>query len=134
MATPSHEQLLRELVAQGNDEQVVRLVDALLTLGQGQIELRVELLVQLGRRYLTLALAHETGKAETDCEQTLQNLCRGAPMQLPAALHNDLARLWCREAHQCLTAALDQAPPTYDTSLATAYREAAQALISMERP
>lgn len=54
--TNRSEQIISELVQENNDEQVVRLIFALLDLDQGKVQERVDLLTQLGERYVLLAM------------------------------------------------------------------------------
>jgi hypothetical protein len=122
------EQHIQALVAQGTDEQVVRLIYALLALGQEQVEPRVDLLVQLGKRYLALALSREKGRFGANSEEALQRFRQGSLALASSTPRDCLALSWYREALDCLSAALNQAPTTSDTSLATAYRDLALAL------
>lgn len=124
---------IQALVAQGNDEQVVRLIYALLALAQEQVESRVDLLVQLGKRYLALAFSREEGRFGADSEEVLRNFRQGSLMLASGTPHDPLALSWFKEAIDYFSAAINQAPPTHDTSLATAYSDLVQALFSKER-
>jgi hypothetical protein len=124
---------IQALVTQGNDEQVVRLIYALLALAQEQVEARIDLLVQLGKRYLALALSREEGRFGVDSEEALRNFRQGSLILASATPRDPLALSWFKEAIDYFSAAINQAPPTYDTSLATAYSDLAQAIFSKER-
>lgn len=121
------EHYIQALVTQGNDEQVVRLVYALLALAQEQVESRVDLLVQLGKRYLDLAISREGGRFGADSEEALRKFHQGSLMLAFGAPCDPLALNWFKEAINCFSAAINQAPSTYDTSLVSAYSDLALA-------
>ena len=116
--TKVSEQYIQALVSEGNDEQAVRLIYELLDLDQGKTIQRVELLTQLGERYLTLALSRESEIAGQDIEEALKRLDRGS-LVFPAETARDLlAQNWYREASKCFSAAIKQAKAPFDCSTA----------------
>lgn len=111
MDLSAREQVIQELIAEGNDEQATRLIYALLDLRVEQTEERVRLLMQLGRRYMGLALSKEGDIVGEDIEAYLEHYFgREKAVQSPPDDRQDYAVLhWYAEAGNWFSAALEQA-------------------------
>jgi tetratricopeptide (TPR) repeat protein len=128
----SHECEITELMQEGNDERVVRLVYELLDLDPQQTQERVERLLALGKSYLCLSLCRLRGeKAELveawleageGSEQGRHGIKRGEAQ-------DELSITWCREAVDVLTAAAEQAVRPADHAHALVYRALATYLL-----
>ena len=116
--TTSDEQHIQALLSEGNDEQIVRLVCALLDLKYDQVMQRVEILLQLGERCLVLAISREVGLVGQDIEEASTRLDAGLLVFPPQTERNSEAQDWYHEAIQYIEAAILQAPATFDKSMA----------------
>ncbi len=124
----AHTQFMRELRARGNDEHVVRLLSTLLDLDQEQVISRVDLLMELGTHYVTLALSREGEITGKDIEEALSRLDQGS-LAIASGTSRDPLAMSCYEvALHTFSSAINQAPLTYDISAAAHYRELASAL------
>lgn len=106
MVMSSEEKDILYLVAQGNDEELTRLMFALLK--PMDKDTRVFLLERLGKRYITLALGLES---ELNTKEALSRLYSGSLALLGQV---ERARGWYTEALKYLEEALGQASETYD--------------------
>jgi hypothetical protein len=116
--TSLDEQQIQALLSGGNDEQIARLACALLDLKHDQVMQRVEILLQLGERSLALALSREVGLVGRDIEEASTRLDAGLLVFPPQTVRDLSARDWYHEAIQYIEAAIEQAPATFDTSVA----------------
>lgn len=124
MGTTSREQIIQELIAEGNDEQVVRLLDALLDLEPEQIEDRIGLQMQLGRRYMILAMSQEDGVIDEDLETLLARR-----LEQGIFLQSSSDRLdWYKEADKLFSAVLERALLPQAKAVATTHRSFIHAL------
>ena len=125
----SAEKDIQFLVTDGNDEQIVRLIYALLALDQKQVLQRVELLQQLGERYLTLGITLER-IAGQDIEKAITCLDTGS-LVIPTQ-RDPRALAWYNEAVRNIDAGIGQAPEAFDTSRAIRLVRLAHALYGEE--
>jgi tetratricopeptide (TPR) repeat protein len=103
------EQVIQELIAEGNDEQVVRMIDALWDLEPEQINERLDLQMRLGRRYLVLALSQTGGTSDEDLEVLLEReFEQGIPAQ-SGTEGNRIVLEWYAEAEKLFVAVLERA-------------------------
>jgi len=116
--TSLDEQHIQALLSEGNNEQIVRLVCALLDLKHDQVIQRVETLLQLGERCLVLSLSREVELAGQDVEEASNRLDTGLLVFPPQTVREAEAQDWYHEAIQYIEAAIKQAPATFDTSVA----------------
>ena len=102
--TQDEEQILQQLVINGNDEVATRLVLALLNAPPGQNQQRGSLLYQLGERYLILALRQgsEDDNALMWYEEARNNLLAAIATNALLAQAAFDAHLWCA----CISAVL----------------------------
>lgn len=104
------EQVIQELIAEGNDEQAVRMIDALWDLEPEQIGERIDLQMRLGRRYMVLALSQEGGgTTDEDVEALLERRFeQGIPLQSASdGQSNRMVLEWYTEADKLFSAALE---------------------------
>jgi tetratricopeptide (TPR) repeat protein len=132
--TRNDEREIAEMVRDGNDERAVRIIFALLDLNQRDVEQRVKLLVDLGQRYVLLALAREDGRdlgqGETVNALIDERLAHSLSFQPRSSHHRTpdaLTMTWCHEAIACLSTAIQQAATPPYTAVVT--RAAASARI-----
>ncbi len=131
--TSLDEQHIQALLSEGNDEQIVRLVCALLDLKHNQVMQRVEILLQLGERCLVLALSREVGLVGQDIEEASTRLDAGLLVFPPQTVRDPLAIDGYHEAIGYIEAAIKQAPVTLDTSVAVCLGRLARALYGGRR-
>jgi tetratricopeptide (TPR) repeat protein len=126
------EKYIQELIDEGHDPLAVRLVYELLNLsGQANTELRVQRLLELGDRYIALALLEEDGNQE---DQQLGNLLERRtdyhlsflPITLANA-RNGKALAWYQEAASTFSAAIRQASQSRDICTGYSHRAVARA-------
>ncbi len=128
----SHECEIAELVQEGNDERVVRLVYELLDLAPQQTQERVERLLALGKSYLCLSLCRLRGENAEQVEAWLdagEGSERGSYSIKRGEAQDELSITWCREAVDVLTAAAEQAVRPADHAHALVYRALATYLL-----
>lgn len=132
--TRNDESEIAEMVQDGNDEKVVRIIFALLDLKQRDTQQRVKLLTDLGQRYLLLALAREDGRdlSQSETVDTLldERLARSLSFQAQSARYqppDEKTATWCHEAIVCLTSAIQQSTAPHYVAVLT--RAAASARI-----
>lgn len=101
---------LEQLIQEGNDEQIVRLIDALLDPDSDQIEERARLLMALGRRYLVLAISREEAIVGHDLAEALVHMEKGTLTFSEDVVRDSLALSWYECAIDTLTAAINLAP------------------------
>jgi len=129
MAIAWNEQVIQELIAEGNDERLVRLIDALLDLDADQIEARVCLQLHIGERYLILAIARENALVGKNLAEALVRMEKGM-LTFPKEVARDaLALSWYVCAIDALTTAISQASATYDLGTATRHHALASLLL-----
>ncbi len=87
-STSKSEEMIAQLIQEGNDEQLVRLIFALIDLDQGKIQERADLLTQLGERYVVLA----------------------ASQSLKSDQASELTKSWCKEAIDSCSSAIKLIP------------------------
>lgn len=111
MRESGKEQIIQELVVEGNDEQVVRMIDALWSLEPEQIEERINIQIRLGRRYMILAMSQENGIPDEDVEALLERwFVQGIPLQSASDRQRNRKVLgWYMEANKLFSAALERA-------------------------
>lgn len=107
MGTAWKEHVIKDLVAEGNDEQVVRLIDAIWNLEPEQINERLDLQMRLGRRYLVLALSQAGGTPDEDVEVLLER--RFEQDIPPGAESHSMAPEWYAEAEKLFSAVFERA-------------------------
>jgi tetratricopeptide (TPR) repeat protein len=110
--TSSDEQEIQALLAEGNDEQVVRLLYTLAQLKPSQTKFRVVFMEELGERYLTLGLARES--IAQNIEEAITRLYDGSLVIPPEASRDASALGWYDEAIRYLEEALAQMPETFN--------------------
>ncbi|HEU5375885.1 MAG TPA: hypothetical protein VFV38_10630 [Ktedonobacteraceae bacterium] len=118
MGTSSREPIIQELIAEGNDEQVVRLIDAIWDLEPERLNERLDLQMRLGRRYLALALSQASGAPDEDVEVLL---VRWFEQDIPSGVEGHrMIPEWYAEAEKLFSAVLERAslPQTKASSLA----------------
>ena len=124
--TNRSEQIISELVQEHNDEQVVRVIFALLDLDQGKVQERVDLLTQLLQYPLTdrrneenptrLPASPNTGHSNRTIPNRSSGFALGERYVLLAvnrSLHQDpdeLVRSWYEEAIACYSYAIRLIP------------------------
>lgn len=122
------EQVIKELIAEGNDEQVVRMIDALWDLEPEQINERLDLQMRLGRRYLVLALSQAGSTSNVDVETLLERQFeQGIPIQSGAKSHRMVTE-WYEEAEKLFAAVLERASHPQIKAAAFAHRGLVHAL------
>lgn len=103
------EQVIKGLVAKGNDEQAVRMIEALWNLEPEQINERLDLQMRLGRRYLILAMSQAGGTSGEDVEALLADrLEQDIPLQ-SGTERNHTVSAWYVEAEKLFSAVLERA-------------------------
>lgn len=116
------EQVIKELIAEGNDEQAVRMIDALWDLEPEQVKDRLDLQMRLGRRYLVLALSQAGGTPDEDVEVLLERQFeQGIPIQ-SGAESNRIVPEWYEEAEKLFSAVLERASLPQIKAAAFAHR------------
>ncbi len=129
MSTTWKEQVIMELVAEGNDEQVVRLIDAIWNLEPEQINERFDLQMRLGRRYLALALAQTGGTPDEDVEVLLERRLE-QDLLVPSGTEEShrIVPEWYAEAEKLFSAVLERASHPQTKAKAFAHRGFVHAL------
>ncbi len=112
MNTAWNEQIILEHIAEGNDEQAVRQVDAFLALVPTRIEERPCLLMQLGRRYIVLALFKEHGMADDEVETLLARHFeqRRISPSMSDEHRDEVAFKWYAKAGRLFSAVIEHTP------------------------
>jgi tetratricopeptide (TPR) repeat protein len=131
MGTAWKEQVIMELVAEGNDEQAVRLIDAIWNLEPEQINERLDLQMRLGRRYLALALSQTGGTPDEDVEVLLERRFEQDPPVLSGTESHRIVLEWYAEAERLFAAVLEQASVPQTRAAAFAHRGYVHALCGM---
>ncbi len=124
MGRTGNERTIQELIAEGNDEQTVHLIDALLDQVPARIEERMSKLMQFGRRYMVLALFKEDGTGSEDIEVLLARRFEQRKNS-PLASHgqrDQVAFYWYAKAGRVFSAILEQAPSPQAKGAAAMHR------------
>jgi hypothetical protein len=116
-----NEHIIQALIEEGNDEQVVRTVGALLELEPRQVEERVNLHMQLGRRLLVLTVAKDESHEDVEAH-VVRWIEQGRT--LPDEQEDSLIS----EADKLFSAAFDQTSFPQSKSVAALHRSFVHAI------
>ncbi len=122
------EQVIKELIAEGNDEQVVRMIDALWDLEPEQVKERLDLQMRLGRRYVVLALSQVGGNPDEDLEVLLERQFEQGIPRVSGAESHRMVPEWYEEAEKLFVAVLERASLPQIKAKAYAHRGLVHAL------
>lgn len=124
MGIVCNELAIQELMAQGNDEQTIRLVNFLLSTVPAQSEERVYKLLQLGQRYMVLAFLKEDGIIAPTVEAHLVRRFeqRKNHRHTSEEPQDRIASQWYAKAGRLFSHALEQAQSSQTKGNAAMYR------------